>query len=196
MKIAYTGNPTYGLAQAWSRRVAGTIDVKNNTRYETHFFSRANSYNFDDPEARHNFAKVSLEYDVVINSSALHNFQQTLLLKQVWDVWNEQSKVGRIINIGSTADRSNSGTDWIYPTEKKALREFSLGLSMMSVWQNHPTKVSYISFGSLQTSKVHKKHPDRTLMDLTKAVSIIKQVVDQDKENVLSEYRIDPVQIK
>ena len=144
MKIAYTGNPTYGLAQAWSRRVAGTIDVKNNTRYETHFFSRANSYNFDDPEARHNFAKVSLEYDVVINSSALHNFQQTLLLKQVWDVWNEQSKVGRIINIGSTADRSNSGTDWIYPTEKKALREFSLGLSMMSVWQNHPTKVSYI----------------------------------------------------
>ena len=196
MKIAYTGNPTYGLAQAWSRRVAGTIDVKNNTRYETHFFSRANSYNFDDPEARHNFAKVSLEYDVVINSSALHNFQQTLLLKQVWDVWNEQSKVGRIINIGSTADRSNSGTDWIYPTEKKALREFSLGLSMMSVWQNHPTKVSYISFGSLQTSKVHKKHPDRTLMDLTKAVSIIKQVVNQDKENVLSEYRIDPVQIK
>ena len=196
MKIAYTGNPTYGLAQAWSRRVAGTIDVKNNTRYETHFFSRANSYNFDDPEARHNFAKVSLEYDVVINSSALHNFQQTLLLKQVWDVWNEQSKVGRIINIGSTADRSNSGTDWIYPTEKKALREFSLGLSMMSVWQNHPTKVSYISFGSLQTSKVNKKHPDRTLMDLTKAVSIIKQVVDQDKENVLSEYRIDPVQIK
>lgn len=196
MKIAYTGNPTYGLAQAWSRRVAGTIDVKNNTRYETHFFSRANSYNFDDPEARHNFAKVSLEYDVVINSSALHNFQQTLLLKQVWDVWNEQSKVGRIINIGSTADRSNSGTDWIYPTEKKALREFSLGLSMMSVWQNHPTKVSYISFGSLQTSKVHKKHPDRTLMDLTKAVRIIKQVVDQDKENVLSEYRIDPVQIK
>jgi short-subunit dehydrogenase len=196
MKIAYTGNPTYGLAQAWSRRVAGTIDVKNNTRYETHFFSRANSYNFDDPEARHNFAKVSLEYDVVINSSALHNFQQTLLLKQVWDLWNEQSKVGRIVNIGSTADRSNSGTDWIYPTEKKALREFSLGLSMMSVWQNHPTKVSYISFGSLQTSKVHKKHPDRTLMDLTKAVSIIKQVVDQDKENVLSEYRIDPVQIK
>ena len=196
MKIAYTGNPTYGLAQAWSRRVAGTIDVRNNTRYETHFFSRANSYNFDDPEARHNFAKVSLEYDVVINSSALHNFQQTLLLKQVWDVWNEQSKVGRIVNIGSTADRSNSGTDWIYPTEKKALREFSLGLSMMSVWQNHPTKVSYISFGSLQTSKVHKNHPDRTLMDLTKAVNVIKQIVDQDQENVLSEYRIDPVQIK
>lgn len=196
MKIAYTGNPTYGLAQAWSRRVAGTIDVRNNTRYETHFFSRANSYNFDDPEARHNFAKVSLEYDVVINSSALHNFQQTLLLKQVWDLWNEQSKVGRIVNIGSTADRSNSGTDWIYPTEKKALREFSLGLSIMSVWQNHPTKVSYISFGSLQTSKVHKKHPDRTLMDLTKAVNVIKQIVDQDQENVLSEYRIDPVQIK
>jgi len=67
---------------------------------------------------------------------------------------------------------------------------------MMSVWQDHPTKVSYISFGSLKTSKVHKKHPDRTLMELRQAVSVIKQVIDQDKDNVLSEYRIDPIQRK
>lgn len=196
MKIAYTGNPSYGLAEAWAKRVSGTIDVKKNVRYDTDFFSRRNHWNFDDPERRQGFAIESLNYDVVINNSALHNFQQTILLKQIWDVWNENKKQGRIINIGSTADRANNGTDWLYPTEKKALREYSLGLSMMSVWQDHPTKVSYISFGSLQTSKVHKKHPGRTLMDLNKAVKVIQEIVDQDTDSVLSEYRIDPVQIK
>jgi len=189
VKIAYTGNPNYGLAEAWGKTVSSSV-------YYTDYFSRRNHWNFDEPEIRYKFARESLLYDIVINNSALHNFQQTLLLKDIWDIWNKEQHSGRIINIGSTADRSNSGTDWIYPTEKKALREFSLGLSMMSVWQDHPTKVSYISFGSLMTSKVHKKHPDRTLMDLRQAVSVIKQVVDQDKDNVLSEYRIDPIQRK
>ena len=196
MKIAFTGNPNYGLAQEWAKRINGTIDVKRNIRYDTDFFSRRNNWNFDDIERRRGFALDTLNYDIVINNSALWNFHQTLLLKQIWDVWNENKKQGRIINIGSTADRSNGGTDWLYPTEKKALREFSLGLSMMSTWQDHPVKVSYISFGSLETSKVHKKHPDRTLMSLEKAVKIIKEVVSQDEDTLLSEYRIDPVQIK
>ena len=196
MKIAFTGNPNYGLAQEWARRVAGTIDIKRNIRYDTDFFSRRNDYNFDDIERRFRFANESLNYDVVVNNSALWNFHQTLLLKEVWSVWKEENHKGRIINIGSTADRNNGGTDWLYPTEKKALREFSLGLSMMSVWQDHPIKVSYISFGSLQTSKVHKKHPDRTLMSLEKAVKTIKEVVSQDEDTLLSEYRIDPVQVK
>lgn len=194
MKIAFTGNPNYGLAEAWSGKVANTY--VQTSLYTTDYFSRRNGWNFDDPECRQGFAVESLNYDVVINSSALWNFHQTLLLKQVWEVWNDNNKQGRIINIGSTADRSNSGTSWIYPTEKKALREYSLGLSMMSIWQDHPIKVSYISFGSLQTKKVHQKHPTRTLMDLSKAVNVIKEVVEQDSDNLLSEYRIDPVQIK
>ena len=49
---------------------------------------------------------------------------------------------------------------------------------------------------SIQTSKVHKKHPDRTLMSLEKAVKTIKEVVSQDEDTLLSEYRIDPVQVK
>ena len=194
MKIAFTGNPNYGLAEAWSGKVANTY--VQTSLYTTDYFSRRNGWNFDDPERRQGFAVESLNYDVVINSSALWNFHQTLLLKQVWEVWNDNNKQGRIINIGSTADRSNSGTDWLYPTEKKALREYSLGLSMMSVWQDHPIKVSYISFGSLQTKKVHQKHPTRSLMDLSKAVNVIKEVVEQDSDNLLSEYRIDPVQVK
>ena len=40
MKIAFTGNPNYGLAQEWARRIAGTIDIKRNIRYDTDFFSR------------------------------------------------------------------------------------------------------------------------------------------------------------
>ena len=136
MKIAFTGNPNYGLAQEWARRINGTIDVKRNIRYDTDFFSRRNNWNFDDIERRRGFALDTLNYDIVINNSALWNFHQTLLLKQIWDVWNENKKQGRIINIGSTADRSNGGTDWLYPTEKKALR---FGVSPRSNLETRPS---------------------------------------------------------
>ena len=35
MKIAFTGNPKLWSAQEWARRIAGTIDVKRNIRYDT-----------------------------------------------------------------------------------------------------------------------------------------------------------------
>ena len=53
-----------------------------------------------NPTRRHWFAEESLKYDVVVNNSALWNFHQTLLLKEVWSVWKEKNHKGRIINIG------------------------------------------------------------------------------------------------
>ena len=58
------------------------------------------------------------------------------------------------------------------------------------------TRSTEVMLHNAQHEKVHKKHPDRTLMELRQAVSVIKQVIDQDKDNVLSEYRIDPIQRK
>ena len=76
----------------------------------------------------------------------------------------------------------------------KSLREFSLSLSQRSIWENHPIKVSYISFGSLQTKAVNEKHPDRTLMSLETVCNVIESVLKQDEDNLISEYRIDPIQ--
>ena len=56
-------------------------------------------------------------------------------------------------------------------------------------------KVTYISFGSLSTPKVTKKHPDRRLMDVNKAATYIKWVLDQPKDISLNELSIDPKQI-
>ena len=58
----------------------------------------------------------------------------------------------------------------------------------------HPIKVSYISFGSLQTKAVNEKHPDRTLMSLEKVCNVIESVLKQDEDSLISEYRIDPIQ--
>jgi NADP-dependent 3-hydroxy acid dehydrogenase YdfG len=186
MKIAFTGRPTYGVAEAWNKY----------TNYETDFFSRTNEWNFDKREHQREFAKFMVEqdYDVFVNSSALSKFNQTNLLKEVVEIWNEAGKGGRIICIGSTADRHNKATEWVYPTQKKALREYSASLSMKGIWDNWPVKVSYISFGSLQTKQVHAKHPDRTLMEMKRVVETIDYIINQPTDTLISEIRIDPIQ--
>ena len=185
MKIAFTGNPTYGVAEAWNKTIY---------HHFTDFFSRNNGWDLDLPRKRREFAKHIVEYDVFINSSALYHFHQVNLLKDVFEHWDNIGKSGRIINIGSTADRNNKATSWVYPTEKKALKEFSLSLSQRGIWENHPIKVSYISFGSLQTKAVNEKHPDRTLMSLETVCNVIESVLKQDEDSLISEYRIDPIQ--
>lgn len=194
MKIAFTGNPKYGVAKAWNKLVKGTFDVNNKQTYETDFFSRETGWDLDVASKRRQFAEHIKNYDVFINSSALYHFHQVNLLKDVYEYWNSIEKYGRIINIGSTADRNNKATSWVYPTEKKALREYSMSLSQRSIWENHPIKVSYVSFGSLQTKNVHEKHPTRTLMSLDVVCNVLKQIINQDTECLISEYRIDPIQ--
>ena len=96
-----------------------------------------------------------------------------------------------IINVGSTIDRFNKGTDWLYSAEKKALRDFSDSLSKQSVWTNGP-RVTLISFGSL--SNVQHKHPDRTCLPIEITANYIKWLIDQPKELHIHEISIDPIQ--
>jgi len=191
MKIAFTGNPNYGIAQAWHQT---TTNSYTEDLYKTDFFSRENGWGLDTASKRREFAQHISNYDVFINNSALYHFHQVNLLKDVYEYWDSIEKFGRIINIGSTADRNNKATSWVYPTEKKALREYSLSLSQRSIWENHPIKVTYLSFGSLQTKQVSEKHPDRTLMSLDVVCDVIKQMLLQDTNCLISEYRIDPIQ--
>ena len=120
---------------------SGTIDVKRNIRYDTDSFPRRNNWNFDDIERRRGFALDTLNYDIVVLIPALWNFSTTLLLKEIWDVWNENKKQRK--NYKHRIQQQTEVTVVLtgYITEKKALREFSLGLSMMSVWQDRPIKV-------------------------------------------------------
>ena len=106
LKVLMTGNPTYGLAEKFS--IVHT---------QTDFASRTNNYDLCTKQGRVKLAQSSLNCDVFINSSALYQFNQSLVLETVWKKWKEQNKKGHIINIGSTVDRSTKGAEWIYPQE-------------------------------------------------------------------------------
>ena len=103
-------------------------------------------------------------------------------------------KQGHIINIGSTVDRSTKGAEWIYPQEKQALKSLSHQLAMLGIWGQSGIRVSYISFGSLETKKVSEKHPDRTLMNVTQAAEYIKWVIDAPINININELHMDPIQ--
>jgi len=186
MKIAMTGNPEYGLAKSFKQ-----------LHPNTEFFSRDNGWDFSNILQRKKLGEHlnAHQFDVFINSSALNNFNQCLLLEQVWDKWKLTEKPKQIICVGSTIDRVAKGSDWIYGTEKHALKQMCNGLSLLGVWSEIQCKVTYISFGSLSTPKVTQKHPDRRLMDVNKAATYIKWVLDQPKDISLNELSIDPKQI-
>jgi hypothetical protein len=186
MKIAMTGNPEYGLAKSYQQ-----------LEPDTTFFSRDNEWDLSILHKREELAQLveGRNFDVFINSSALHNFNQCLMLGAMWDRWKLKAKPTHIICIGSTIDRTIKGSDWIYGTEKHALKHMCNGLSLLGVWSEIQCKVTYISFGSLNTPKVTKKHPQRRLLDVDKAAAYIKWVLEQPADISLNELNIDPKQI-
>ena len=183
MKMLMTGNPTYGLAEKFNI-VCPTTD----------FASRTNSYDLCNKSSRVRLAYDSLAYDVFINSSALFQFNQSLVLETVWKTWKENNKQGHIINIGSTVDYASKGAEWIYPQEKKALKSLSRQYAMLGIWGDSGIRVSYVSFGSLETKKVHEKHPDRKLMNVTQAAEYIKWIIDAPINININELHMDPIQ--
>lgn len=183
MKILMTGNPAYGLAQAY----AGLDSTAE-------FASRSNGYDLTKHDGIANLVERSLGFDVFVNSSALHEFWQTKLLYKVWERWKAESHVGQIINIGSTIDFSRRPRAWQYSIEKKALFDASLELGGLGVWDHTNIRITYLSFGSLNTPKVAAKHVDRTLMDVNQAAQYIRYVVDSPKELNINVLHVDPMQ--
>lgn len=185
-KILLTGNTGYGLAAA----------IKNILEEENIIdtVSRSNGYDLTKEDIINTVALNSLNYDIFINNSALYHFYQTWLFDTVWKTWKNSNKSGYIINIGSTTDRTTKGSEWIYQIEKKSLREISNTRSLLSVWGETNIRVTYISFGSLNTPKVIDKHPERILLDTEKAAYYIKWLIDQPEHININEISIDAIQ--
>jgi hypothetical protein len=154
------------------------------------FCSRENGYDLVTKEGRERFANNAVEHDVIILNSALWQFQQTVLLDTVYRALITAEKTAYIVCIGSTTDRVNKGTSWLYNAEKKALRDYCNSLSLLGVWNGGP-RVSYISFGTLSNNQ--HKHPDRTCMDISIAATYIKWIIDQPVH--INEISVDPIQL-
>ena len=179
--ILITGNSSYGVAGA-------LFKIYPNAS----FVCRTNGYDLNTNKGQQEVVELSLLYDIFINCSALWKFQQTVLLKLVWDAWFKAEKKGHIINIGSTADRTNKGTDRLYNSEKKALKDFSNALGLKGIWGNTGIQTSYVAFGTM--SNKAEEHPTRKLIDIDEVAQYIKWVIDCPASLNINELSIDPIQ--
>ena len=177
MKILMTGNPQTGIAKEIQALYPDAT-----------FVSRINGYDLTSQEGQQRLSKLVLDYDVIINNSALWKFNQTVLLDQIYKSCIDNKHYPHIICVGSTTDRVKKGGAWLYNAEKKALRDYCNTLGINGVWGTAP-KITLISFGSL--SNVQHKHPDRTCMPISKTAEYIKWLIDQPKDICINEISID-----
>ena len=180
MKILVAGNKNFGLAAELFKLYPDSF-----------FASRTTGFDLTKNDDQKKLADLTLDYDIFINCSALHKFNQTVLLDIVYKKCVENKHHPYIICIGSTTDRIKKGGAWLYNAEKKALRDYCNTLSINGVWGSAP-KVTLISFGSL--SNVQSKHPDRKCMDIDRAANYIKWLIEQPKDICINEISIDPLQ--
>jgi len=180
-RILCTGNPETGLAKAIFEKWP-----------EADFCSQTTwGYDLTLSTYKEALSVKALEYDIFINSSALWQFHQTMLLNVVYKRAEKANHSLHIVSIGSTTDRTTKGSDWQYQQEKKALRSTSNALNLKSTWQGGP-RVSYVTFGTLE-NYAHK-HPERTCMSMTDAVRAIEYIIEFPPTLIVNELSIDPIQ--
>jgi NADP-dependent 3-hydroxy acid dehydrogenase YdfG len=162
--------------------------------YET--ASRSNGYQLDTNESQKKLAEryIEGEFDIFINNSAIWKFQQVMIVESVYNAMEEANRKGHIINIGSTADTGVKGRTWRYPTEKKALKAYNRDLTYKAMGGSN-IKTTLISPGSLTTTSVMKKHPDRKLIDVEYIAELVVWTINQPEYINVNELSIDPIQL-
>ena len=189
-KILITGSRKYGLCEA----MCNLFDTMPDIEYET--ASRSNGYHLDTSEGQRKLAEYYIEgnFDIFINNSAIWKFQQVMIVECVFNAMEEADRKGHIINIGSTADTGVKGRTWRYPTEKKALKAYNRDLTYKAMCGSN-IKTTLISPGSLTTTSVMKKHPDRKLIDVEYIAELVVWTINQPEYINVNELSIDPIQL-
>ncbi len=180
-KIIMTGNPEYGICEAFSKKREAT------------YVSRTSGMDLTKPDSWRDLAKQSLDYDVFINNSALWRMHQTLLLKTVYDAWFENEKSGLIICIGSTADVGIRGGSRLYPVEKAALRDMCRRLSFAALGGSG-IRVSLLSPGYVNTPGTEEKHPSKNKISTEYVAEVLDWLIDQPEHLMFNEISLDPIQ--
>jgi len=189
-RILITGSRNYGLCEA----MCNLFDTIPDIEYET--ASRSNGYQLDTSEGQKKLAEhyINGNFDIFINNSAIWKFQQVMIVESVFNAMEEADRKGHIINIGSTADTGVKGRTWRYPTEKKALKAYNRDLTYKAMGGSN-IKTTLISPGSLTTSSVMKKHPDRKLIDVEYIAELVVWTINQPEYINVNELSIDPIQL-
>ena len=178
------GNKQYGLAESIAKLYP-----------DAEYYSRTTGYNLGKRDVREHVAEKSLEYDIVILCSALGDFSQVLLAESIAKQWMKNNHTGYLIALGSSADTGVRGSKWIYPVEKKALRNYMRQLSQAASSDTPPNwKTTYISPGNMHTPKQDEKMPGTLKLDTDYVASIIKWLIEQPHNINISEFCLDRIQ--
>ena len=188
-KIIISGNKNYGLGTSFYKVFP-----------DADFFSRTNGeWDFQDAEQIKKFADKSLDYDVYISCSYVPYFKQLLLLASVVKRWYDNKKRGQIIVIGSTADWSTKV--WLYPTEKKALRDYCRRYGSMAagggpdLYPGSGIRITYVAPGMIDLPKQREKHGERLAkLDPDYIVGVCKWLLDQPENINIYDISMEPVQ--
>lgn len=186
MKIIVSGNPEYGVAKAICEHFN---DVESYSRSH-------NLSDFLSEVSRKAFAKESLNFDVYVCCSSLQDFAQTLLLKEVSNLWIENRKKGHIVVMGSVLEEFVDTKLDFYSIEKKSLRAFCRSLSLNSCYETDPTsvnfKISYVSTGFLDTPGPALK--SKVAISCKEIAKTIDWLINQPPHINVSEICVDPIQ--
>jgi hypothetical protein len=174
------GNSNYGVGQALFKIYPNAI-----------YCSRSSGYDLTNSIDQERFCDLVCDHKTIIICSALHNFNQTVLLEKVYQRCAKNNHTPHIICIGSTTDRLSDGKPWLYNAEKKALRDYCNTLALGGVWRDR-AKITYISLGTMSNNQ--HKHPDRKCLDIDSAASYIKWIIEQPANINVNEISIDPMQ--
>lgn len=134
MKVLITGDPNYGLCQSI---VEGLSDFE-----KVEVLSEKDDV-FDQRSYLNKILRECINYDIFINSAKLSNFMQPQILFDVWNLWHQFKKKGRIISIGSDVIYKNH--DSLYALQKRTLFECHKSL----VYKNLDIKLTLINPGKL-----------------------------------------------
>jgi len=188
-KIIVSGNKNYGLGK-----------VLYETFPQAEFFSRSNGgYDFLDSKRVEDFARKSLEYDVYISCSYIPKFGQTNLLRRVYEIWHGESKKGRMIVFGSTADWGVKV--WPYPTEKRALKDFCRRYGSAgsgggpNLYPGNGILITYIAPGMIDLPRQREKYGEKLAkVDPYYLAGIVKWIMEQPENLNIYDISMDPVQ--
>ena len=183
-----SGNCKYGLSEALAKSFPNA-----------EFYSRTNNHcDFSQKKSRELFARETLNHDLFLCVSSLNEFNQTLLLKEVIDLWIEKSKKGKIIVFGSILESITKDNFEFYAVEKKALRNYCRRVSLQIISDNGNLEkkpnfhLTYMSLGYLDSHGPRGEGKVRISCDYV--TSVITWLIQQPKHINISEFVMEPIQ--
>lgn len=187
MKILITGNPKKDIA-------SHVCNTYQNVDTVSRSINSTFSLNLTKEQDLQELKKISIDYDVFVNSALIPNFGQTQILQQIWTEWKSQNKAGHIISFGSSVDYYYRPDNRLYAVEKRALRDLNRSLAKHCTWFDSQIRCTYFSFGGVATEKTQRQWGHYQHFDMQEIANYVKWIVESPSNMNIDELHITPIQ--